>query len=74
MTVDILITPSDPRDLGDEIRQRRIARLWTITEAATAAGIHPAVWSRVERGASPSVRTLRKILGVLSGELWVEWR
>ena len=60
--------------LSKRIKEFRSFGGITATEAAAKAGMHPVVWSDVERGknTNPTLRTLRRIadaLGVTVGDL-----
>jgi transcriptional regulator with XRE-family HTH domain len=53
--------------LGAVIRERRLARDWSITDAANAAGFHRSYWGRLEQGyyAAPAPRYLKRVAEVL---------
>ena len=60
--------------LSKRIQEARSYEGITAREAAEKAGMHPVMWSDVERGknANPTLRTLRRIaaaLGVAVGDL-----
>ena len=58
--------PIDPVQLAERVRARRLAEGLTLRQAAHAAGLSPATWSRLERGDYlPGRDSLLKLLGWL---------
>jgi transcriptional regulator with XRE-family HTH domain len=63
------------KNLGETIKERRLARGWSITDAAKAAGLHRSYWGRLEQGfyTSPSPPYLLQVAQAIDlpvGELY----
>ena len=63
------------KNLGETIKERRLARGWSITDAAKAAGLHRSYWGRLEQGfyTSPSPLYLLQVAQAIDlpvGELY----
>ena len=62
--------------LGEEIRDRRLALKFTLTEVAMELGLSKAYWSDVENGRRiPTVGTLKKFCGTFGSSSFLSrWR
>jgi transcriptional regulator with XRE-family HTH domain len=62
---------SDPRQVGERLRQLRADRKLTILELAAKAGVSAGIISQIERGNSnPSMKTLQRLRTALGVNLW----
>lgn len=62
---------SDPRQIGERLRQLRGDQKLTILELAAKAGVSAGIISQIERGNSnPSMKTLQRLRTALGVNLW----
>lgn len=65
------IPGTDPRQIGERLRQLRADRKLTILELAAKAGVSSGIISQIERGNSnPQMKTLQRLRAALGVNLW----
>jgi transcriptional regulator with XRE-family HTH domain len=65
------VAGSDPRQIGERLRQLRADHKLTILELAAKAGVSAGLISQIERGHSnPSMKTLQRLRTALGVNLW----